>query len=301
MEDKRKDIDNLREYYKNKQDNNSSNENNMNNSNEQDTNENESNYIDMKYLFGKIKNIPLKYNIYSKYLLATLGFAIGMYAIVMLIDSFVVKGMVHNRNIIIVPNVIGESLGKGQITLNDKNLKYEIIKRQFDLTLPKGTIVRQAPSPGRQIKENRIIYLTVSEGIEEIKTPDLYNLSVRQAKVELVNSGLNIGQISEVSSDKVEAGLVLSQSPGKNTRLNYNDKVNITVSIGSQNQLLLPEFKFMTLEEVQEKIEELGLKIGSIISIEDETYENGTVLGQFPLSGEIVLRNSYIDLEVVKK
>ena len=77
--------------------------------------------------------------------------------------------------------------------------------------------------------------------------------------------------------------------------------MNITVSIGSQNQLLLPEFKFMTLEEVQEKIEELGLKIGSIISIEDETYENGTVLGQFPLSGEIVLRNSYIDLEVVKK
>lgn len=301
MEDNRKDIDNLREFYKNKQDNNSYKVNKLDDSNEGNSNDSESNYIDMKYLLDKVKNIFLKYNVYSKYFLATIGFAIGVYAIVMIIDSFIVKDMVHNRNIIIVPNVIGESLGKGQITLNDKNLKYEIIKRQFDLKLPKGTIVRQAPSPGRQIKENRIIYLTVSDGIEEIKTPDLYNLSVRQAKVELVNSGLNIGQISEVSSDKVEAGLVISQSPGKNTRLNYNDKVNITVSIGSKNQLLLPEFKFMTLEEVQEKVEELGLKIGSIIYIEDETYENGTVIGQFPLSGEIVLKNSYIDLEVVQK
>ena len=76
MEDKRKDIDNLREFYKNKQANYSTKDNNMNKSNEENSIENESSYIDMKYLFNKIKNIPLKYNVYSKYFIATLGFAI---------------------------------------------------------------------------------------------------------------------------------------------------------------------------------------------------------------------------------
>lgn len=301
MDERKKDIDKLREFYKNKNSENSlQDSDDINKSKDINVQESESNYIDIKYIINKIKSIFIKYNTYSKYLISTLAFAIFVYLIVMFLDSYIINDMVHNRNTIIVPNVIGKSLGTGQVTLNDKNLKYEIIKRQFDLKLPKGTIVRQIPSPGRQIKENRIVYLTVSEGIEEIKTPDLINLTVRQARVELINSGLNVGKITEIYSDVTEAGLVVSQSPSKNISLNYNDPVNITVSMGSKNQLLLPEFKFMTLEDVEERLEELGLKVGSIIHIEDETYQNGTVLGQFPLSGEVVLKNSYIDLEVVK-
>jgi len=211
----------------------------------------------------------------------------------------IVKDLVHSRATISVPNIIGKKLGQAQLLLNDKNLKYEVIKRQFDLKHEKGTVIRQIPSPGRLIKENRMIYLTVSEGIEEITTPKLLNLSVRQARVELVNSGLVLGNISESNSDNIEAGLIISQNPPKNTKLRYNDKVNIVVSKGSENQLILPDFKTMTIEEAREIIESMGLKVGSIITIEDETFQNGIVIGQFPLPGEVVIKSSYIDLEIV--
>lgn len=108
-----------------------------------------------------------------------------------------------------------------------------------------------------------------------------------------------MGNISESNSDNIEAGLIISQNPPKNTKLRYNDKVNIVVSKGSENQLILPDFKTMTIEKAREIIESMGLKVGSIITIEDETFQNGIVIGQFPLPGEVVIKSSYIDLEIV--
>ncbi len=348
MEENRKKIEELREFYKNKKskndssNNDSSNNDSFFNDNAQDKhkgdgyqsennsnsnknyysdseskknqnnntytqtpNEDEStdnpNYIDFKYILQKIQQLGSRFKKFYKYALSTLIFMLTVYLIIFLIDSYYVKDLVHSRNIIIVPSIIGKKLGQAQLELNDKNLKYEIIKRQFDIKLPKGTVIRQVPSPGRQIKENRIIYLTVSDGIEEITTPELTNLSSRQARVELVNSGLNLGEVTEINSENIEPGLVISQSPKAGVRLNYNDKVNIVISKGSENQIILKDFKYKTLTEVEDIISDMGLKIGSIIYVEDETFENGTIIGQFPLSGEIVLKNSYIDLEVVKK
>jgi serine/threonine-protein kinase len=309
MEENRKKIEELREFYKNKKSNkfDYSDDDILSNSNASNQDEDideeldyNPNYIDFKYILHKIKSIKFQSNRLYKYALATLMFCIGVYFAIFFVDSVFIKNAVHNREIIVVPNVIGQKLGEAQLNLNEKNLKYEVIKRQFDLKHPQGTVIRQVPTPGRQIKENRIIYLTISEGVEEITTPDLVNLTSRQARVELVNSGLNLGEVSEISSENIEPGLVISQSPKKGTRLNYNDKVNIVISKGSENQILLKDFKFKRLSEVEEMLSDMGLKVGSIIYVEDETFEDGTVIGQFPLSGEVVLRNSYIDLEVVK-
>lgn len=295
MDERKKHIDDLREFYKNKNEKNNSLFKKFAENEEQDD---ENNNINDNF-FAKVKKINKSLVTYYKYIIATFLFFIIGYVIIMSIDSLIVKDLVHSRATISVPNIIGKKLGQAQLLLNDKNLKYEVIKRQFDLKHEKGTVIRQIPSPGRLIKENRMIYLTVSEGIEEITTPKLLNLSVRQARVELVNSGLVLGNISESNSDNIEAGLIISQNPSKNTKLRYNDKVNIVVSKGSENQLILPDFKTMTIEEAREIIESMGLKVGSIITIEDETFQNGTVIGQFPLPGEVVIKSSYIDLEIV--
>lgn len=304
MDERKKHINDLREFYKNKNNEKSNLFNKFDDGNNNDNDDDEevknNNVLEVKDIVEYLKNYFIRFKRFYKYALTTLLFAICSYLLVIIIDSFIVKDLVHNRDVISVPNVIGESLGQAQLALNKKNLKYEVIKRQFDIKQKKGTVLRQIPAPGRLIKENRMIYLTVSEGIEEITTPDLYNLSVRQARVELVNSGLALGSISETNSDNEEAGLIVSQNPLKNTKLNYNDKVNIIVSKGSENQLILPDFKTLTLDEVKEKLSSMGLKVGSIITIEDETFQDGTVIGQFPLPGEVVIINSYIDLEVVK-
>lgn len=300
-ENNKKHIEELREYYKNKPQK-SSNFLKVENSESK------------KSFFDNIKNNPktqntnmaltdgfsnFKNNI-IKYLLVTFIFALVSYLAVLLIDSFIIESLVHNRATIRVPNVIGKSLSEAQEILTSNNLNYEYSMKQFDMKESKGTIVRQIPAPGQLIKEQRLVYLTLSNGVEKIVTPNLINLTQRKARVELLNSGLLLGSVNEVNSESVESGNVISQNPPPGTNLKFNDKVNIIISLGSKNQIILPNFTMMTLEEVKEKLALLELKVGSITYVQDETYQDGIILGQFPLADEPVLKNSFIDLEVVK-
>lgn len=141
--------------------------------------------------------------------------------------------------------------------------------------------------------------MTVSKGAEKINVPDLIGISSREARIKLLNSGLNIGKIEYKSSDLYPADTVLSQSiePGK--EIKFGEKIDLLISKGSENQLLVPDLMYKDIGDVEEIVLNYGLRIGSITQVEDPTFTNGTVIGQFPFAGEAILKNSYIDLEVV--
>ncbi len=312
MDESKRHIEELREFYKNKNSQPKSLFNNFLNKNvKEESNNSKANFKSenitkeisdnsqktnnsmFKNLFNSNSNFP-------KYALTTFIFIISFYIFVLIIDSLVIENIVHSKEIMPVPNLIGKNISEAQAILNQNNLKFEVVKKQFDVNLEKGTVLRQKPKPDRLIKEDRIVYLTISEGIEEITVPKLANLSKRQARVELINSGLSLGNINEIHSDNIEAGMVISQSPVEGTKLKYNDRVNIVISKGSENQIVLPDLSSLTLEEATQKLLSLGLNVGTVTTIENETFQDGIVVGQFPTAEKVVNKGSFVDLEVVK-
>lgn len=232
---------------------------------------------------------------YIKYISA---FLISIVLIIYIGDQYIVPSLVHNRPIAVVPEIEGMSLEEAKLVLEDSKLLYTIVKRQYDPRLKKDHIIMQKPKAGEQVKETRPIYLTISQGSQKIKVPYLKGISIRQARVKLENKGLILGNVNYVFNEYVAKDSVISQSIKQGTEVEIGDKVEITVSKGSENLTIVPNLKYMDYRNIEDILAEYGFKRGSITWIDDETFEHGTILDQFPLPDELSDRNTYIDLIV---
>jgi len=73
------------------------------------------------------------------------------------------------------------------------------------------TITEQDPDPGREVKEGRKIYLTINSlSKPKVRMPKLQDNSLNLAKAILINSGLELGNITERYS-LLGSGVVIKQ------------------------------------------------------------------------------------------
>jgi|GEM_PF-754077 len=232
---------------------------------------------------------------YVKYISA---FIISIALVIYISDQYIVPSLVHNRPIAVVPDIEGMSLEEAKVVLDDSRLLYNIVKRQYDPRMKKDYIIMQKPKAGEQVKETRPIYLTISQGSQKIKVPYLKGISIRQARVKLENKGLILGNVNYVFNEYVPRDSVINQSIKQGTEVEIGDKVEITVSKGSENLTIVPNLKFLDYRNIEDILAEYGFKRGSITWIDDETFQHGTILDQFPLPDELSDKNTYIDLIV---
>lgn len=102
----------------------------------------------------------------------------------------------HGRTIK-VPDLTGLTVEEAAEILRDMNLRYVVNDSIFDDFNPKGSIVKQNPEQGSDVKRNRTIYLTkVAILPEKVPMPELIDLSFRQAIALLNAYGLNVGRLA---------------------------------------------------------------------------------------------------------
>ena len=234
------------------------------------------------------------------YISVVFWYSLGLIGIVYLVDNYLVEPYVHERPILEMPDLEGMDFDEAVQILENKKLRYELLIEQYNRRFKKNQVIRQKPEAGKLVREGRPVYLTKSLGSEKILAPNVKGMPFRQARVKIINEGLKVGSIVYKHSEIFPLDTVISQSIEKGSKLQYGDKIDLVVSKGSENMLLVPDLIYKDIEEAEDIIVEFDLRLGVITYIEDETYQNGTIIGQFPPSGEQVLRNSYIDLEVIQ-
>jgi beta-lactam-binding protein with PASTA domain len=103
----------------------------------------------------------------------------------------------HNQRIE-VPNLAKLSIDKVEDVLNELDLRYEVLdSANFNPDYPRFTIIEQIPKPGKFVKEDRKIYLTINpSGYRKIKVPEVLGITARQAKPTLLATGFQIGNVS---------------------------------------------------------------------------------------------------------
>lgn len=103
----------------------------------------------------------------------------------------------HNEKIE-VPNLAKMSLDKVEDKLNEMDLRYEILdSANYNPDYPKYSVIEQIPKPGKFVKENRKLYLTINpSGYRKIEVPDVLGRTRRQAEPTLLAMGFEIGKIS---------------------------------------------------------------------------------------------------------
>lgn len=145
------------------------------------------------------------------------------------------------------------SKGKEQVKMNDfvgKTLEEatkELETQKFDPANateefsdePKGTILSQQPAAGAEvIISETTVELIVSKGQDMRKVENLAGFTEGNLNDYARSSGFNIRIISEESSDKVEAGKVMSQSPAAGEQLVAGSTIEVTLSSGVADQAM---------------------------------------------------------------
>lgn len=196
-----------------------------------------------------------------------------------------------------VPDVVGLTEAEAINDLEEVNLQYKITEEETDEYDP-GVVIHQSIDAGTKVKEGKVIELTVSVASDEIEVPEVTGMTQDKATLALENAGFKV-EVQEESSDSVEAGKVIRQSPSGGRKLAKDETVIIIVSTG-QEDVTVPSLIGLTKEDAIAKLSSAGLKY-SITSYEYSTsYASGYVIYQNYSSGEAVAPDTVINIKISK-
>ncbi len=131
-----------------------------------------------------------------------------------------------------LPNLRGESLRQGKITLKRLGVVQGKTIKGSHSTIPRGVIIRSLPQEGSMVRAGDSISLVISSGRIDKTTllPNLTETSLDDAKQQLQELGFEPGQVIEEKSDKHIAGTVINQYPRAGEYLPAYSKINLTIS-----------------------------------------------------------------------
>lgn len=198
--------------------------------------------------------------------------------------AFFSFGNFWSKENISVPNVVGKPVEVAEHILKDKHLRVSIDEISNN-EVPSGQVISQTPQAGTNVKEQRIIHLTVSKGGAVILVPDLKGLTIEQAKDRLDKLGLMLGAIENGNDNKEESDTILSQNPAPKTKVDKGTTINIVVNM--KQKMVVPSIVGMTLGDAKTSLANAKLSIGNITTQDNvsESDMNSIVISQNPPVG----------------
>jgi beta-lactam-binding protein with PASTA domain len=184
-------------------------------------------------------------------------------------------------------NIKTEDLNK---FISDKQLRYEVIDSIFDSKVAAGVVIKQDPEKNIAVKQNRIIYLTVSAKLPPlIKMPNLVDASMRQAQAMIESDGLKVGT-REYRSDPCVNCVLAQMMKGKKidagTMIPKGSVIDLILGKGEKDEKInIPCLIGLSQKDALNKITENGLSEGTIKCIDCKTSadkENAKVYKQTP-------------------
>ncbi len=199
-------------------------------------------------------------------------------AIILFIGAFVWLNIyTHHGKTITVPDLSGLTEEEIQIIIDSKDLRYEVIDSIFYKELPRGTVAKQNPEPGKKVKENRRIYIIMNAfNPEKVIMPTVTGVSLRQARAILSTYGLNLGNISYKPDFAIN--VVLEQKyrdsiiePG--TMIIKGARIDLVLGQGLSNETSeVPNLTGLNLIVAKDLLADKYLNTGAVIY--DNTVKN---------------------------
>ena len=143
------------------------------------------------------------------------SFIILFFLGVLIFDNIILPLYVGSNDEFYLPDIRGEYLYKGKKILNDKGFNVEIVYIRYDENDIPGTIVKMFPRAFTKVKNNRTINLTVAGHQEDVITPDLLGLTLRNAKIKIDEFDLELDTVIYEFNSEFSNGLISFQMPKK--------------------------------------------------------------------------------------
>jgi eukaryotic-like serine/threonine-protein kinase len=144
--------------------------------------------------------------------------------------------------LVTIPELQRLTLQEARSRLEPLGLSLRIGQRKESEQFPPDTIIETIPPAGSKVYERSGLEAIVSSGSRFVEVPDLRGLPVDRAKALLDTLGLVLDdRVVEVRDREVDAGLIVSHTPERSTRVVRNTAVRVRISVGDRRAAGDPE------------------------------------------------------------
>jgi serine/threonine-protein kinase len=125
------------------------------------------------------------------------------------------------------------------------------------------------------------------------KVPDVTGKTVSEATTMIQSSGYTVGSTTQVYSDSIPSGSIVSTDPNAGVSAAKGSKVNLNVSKGKE-QVEVPDLYGMSASEAEQALNKAGLKGKQSTSQHSDSAPANTVMDQDIASGTKADKNTVI-------
>ena len=199
---------------------------------------------------------------------------------------------------IVGPSTVGASYDEAISALTPLGLTNVIIEKRFDEEIAAGKIIESNPPGGGRVDTGGEVILVISKGAERYTIATLVGLTPQAAAAAITKSPLTVGTTSEIFSNKIPKGFVISSDPEAGAKVKRDSVVNIVVSKGVET-IALASYVGKSGEQALNELTDAGFNVESTYAF-DETALSGAVISQSPAGNSDAPKSSTITLIVSK-
>jgi serine/threonine-protein kinase len=192
------------------------------------------------------------------------------------------------------PSVVGATVEQANTTLTALGLEATIAQELFDEDIPKGRVLSTDPSAGDSIDPGGVVLLTVSKGAERFAVPSLTKMTTEAALKILAETPLRAGDVTEVFSDKIAKGLVISSNPENGTQVKRDTLIDLVVSKGIET-FDLASYVGKNGDQALNELTDAGFTVTPTY-VYDEVVMPGEVISQKPAAGVALPAGAKVEL-----
>jgi beta-lactam-binding protein with PASTA domain len=202
---------------------------------------------------------------------------------------------IHGREVN-MPNLVGKNVSEANNLLRSRGLVLRVADRLYS-ELPINVVVRQSPPPGMLMKVSQQAHVVLSLGQRQLQIPLLEGNSLRASRIELLRAGLQIGEVSGITTSDEPADSVILQTPRPGGGA-ATPRVDVLVSDGPREvAFVMPHLVGMSDNDAQHRLDVAGLR-RKVNYVAAPQWPHGAVIDQTPLAGRRITSSVTIELTV---
>ena len=222
--------------------------------------------------------------------------------LILFINYLLMPTYINQRSIIAIPNLEGLSVIEAESITRSEGIQLVVADTIFTNDISPGIILEQFPPAGKEVKVGRAIKIKITQLNQKILVPELLGKTLRSSEIELDQIGISIDSVYYSYSPNYPKGIVSWQSPAPldSVRKGFGVRLEVSTGLAPNDFVTVPDLQGIFYSEAIKKIDEIGLKEGSVQFVNQDKFLPNTVLNQNPKEGTKVSQDSPINLIISK-
>jgi len=180
--------------------------------------------------------------LFSRIFIKQLALGIVFVLVMFLLLKFVLSAYTNHGDSVPVPDLKGMTLNEAGDLLESNDLSFQVIDSVYN-EKERGTVLDQLPKAGSQVKESRIIFLTVNSMNPPMKALNVRpgeSLRIARTKLEILGIPFDVEYRPDICNECVLEMKYKGKSVTAGDKIAKGDRIKLILGMQSDERVIVP-------------------------------------------------------------